>query len=83
MSGLQSAIDKAWPDAGEIQSITFVNLDGEGCYAVGQNVTTRIEKTIKSGMASDIPYVRVWAGDKVIAEFCQHTLTGVFFKVPG
>ena len=58
---------------------------GEGVedYVVGRkdgrNVT-RIEATTKSGMHSDIPYVRVWSGDNILAEFCQHNIIGVEFN---
>ena len=48
-------------------------------YYVGTDGVTRIEKTTKSGMHADIPYVRVWAGDQAIGEFCQHQLSAVFF----
>lgn len=48
-----------------------------GCYG-----TTRIEAFTKSGMYSDIPYVRVWKGDTPVAEFCQHNIVGVYFAPP-
>jgi len=48
-------------------------------YYVGSDGVTRIEKTTKSGMYANIPYVRVWAGDSALAEFCQHQLTAIFF----
>ena len=52
-------------------------------FRVGTDGVTRIEKTKKSGMHADIAYVRVWAGDQVISEFCQHQLSAVFFARDG
>lgn len=70
-----------WRDtSAEIDCITFRDVDGEGLSRVGSEGVTRIEKHTKSGMHSDIAYVRVWVGDHLRAEFCQHGLTGVFFK---
>lgn len=48
-------------------------------YAVGERGVTRIEATWKDGLHSHLPYVRVWNGEKAIAEFCQHLLAGVYF----
>jgi hypothetical protein len=50
-------------------------------YTVGKNGVTRIEATTKSGMYADLPYVRVWKGDKAYAEFSQHNIVGVYFEV--
>ena len=49
-------------------------------FAVGKGGVTRIEACFKSGMHSHIPYVRVWAGDTCLAEFCQHHIVGVYFS---
>lgn len=56
-------------------------FDGDGgrSYWVGNRGVTRIEAFTKPGMHSDIPYVRVWKGDKPEAEFCQHNIVGVYF----
>ncbi len=51
-------------------------------YEVGVNDVTRIEATTKSGMYADIPYLRVWKGETVIAEFCQHNIVGVYYGQP-
>lgn len=48
-------------------------------YRVGFDGVTRIEACTKSGMHADIAYVRVWAGEIAIAEFCQHNIVGVYF----
>lgn len=50
-------------------------------YRIGDCDITRIEIVNKEGMYSYIPYVRVWQGDKLFAEFCQHNLVGVWFEV--
>jgi hypothetical protein len=62
------------------QPIEAIELthDGER-YVVGRNGVTRIEATTKSGLHADLAYVRVWRGDKALAEFCQHGLAGVYF----
>lgn len=46
---------------------------------VGKNGVTRIEACTKPGLHCDIPYVRVWAGEVCLSEFCQHNIVGVFF----
>lgn len=65
------------------QSIHLIEIDTipevQGSYQVGRNGVTRIEACEKSGMYSSIPYVRVWAGDACMAEFCQHNIVGVYF----
>lgn len=50
-------------------------------YAVGRphSRVTRIEQCEKSGMHSYIPYLRVYAGDEVIAELCQHNIESIHF----
>ena len=51
-------------------------------YQVGIKGVTRIEATTKSGLHADMPYIRVWAGDAAIAEFCQHNVQGIYFERP-
>ena len=48
-------------------------------FSVGKAGVTRIEATTKSGLHADVPYVRVWAGESCLAEFCQHNIIGVYF----
>lgn len=70
----------------EIERI-IINEEGSGeyylyeGYCVGREGVTRIEGFVKSGSASYIPYIRVWKGDAPYAEFCQHNIQGVYFKV--
>lgn len=57
--------------------------DGDGtCFMVGDDGVTRIEACTKSGMHANIPYLRVWADDRCVAEFCQHQIVGVYFEPP-
>lgn len=51
-----------------------------GCDVGGGKVVTEIRQTIKSGMHADIPYVQVWYGDELYAEFCQHNIQGVYYE---
>lgn len=55
-------------------------------FCMGQRtdlgVITRIEACEKSGMYSNIPYVRVWCGEDCFAEYCQHNIIGVYFDRP-
>lgn len=65
------------------QEIECIEIDtipeSQAYYRVGVRNVTRIEACTKSGMHANIPYVRVWAGDICIAEFCQHNIVGVYF----
>lgn len=66
------------------QKISDIVIDtipeSQASYSVGRNGVTRIEACTKSGMHADIPYVRVWADDICLAEFCQHQIVGVYFS---
>lgn len=48
-------------------------------FSVGINGVTRIEAFNKDGLYSEIPYLRVWKGDAISAEFCQHGIVGTYF----
>lgn len=63
--------------------IEAIDTDQQGSgYRIDRNGVTRIEAFTKSGMHSEIPYVRVWIGDRPRAEFCQHQIVGIYFKAP-
>lgn len=63
-----------------IKAIQVDTIPGrEWEYSVGSSGVTRIEACTKSGLRAYIPYVRVWAGDVCLAEFCQHNIVGVYF----
>lgn len=51
-------------------------------YGVGENGVTEIRQSIKPGMHSDIPYLEIWKGDKLLAVFCQHNVAGVYYDRP-
>lgn len=61
--------------------IDMIKVDHEedGYFRVGYGGVTRIEACTKPGLHCDIPYVRVWEGEKPAAEFCQHNIIGVYF----
>lgn len=63
----------------QISSIQIDTVVGR-MIVVGQNGVTKIEATTKSGMYADIPYLRVWAGDQCLSEFCQHNIVAVNFE---
>jgi len=48
-------------------------------YEVGEENVTSIEAVTKSGMYSDIPYVRVFKLGQAHSEFCQHQIIGTYF----
>ena len=67
------------------QAIFMVTLPPESDgyspqFRVGRGGVTRIEACTKSGLHADIPYIRVWQGDECVAEFCQHSIAGVWFE---
>lgn len=69
--------EQCWPHAGEIESIW---VDDNTTHRVGIDGVTRIERTQKGGMHCNIPYVRVWKGDALHSEHCQHELQAVYFE---
>ena len=48
-------------------------------YAVGANGVTLIQPFNLCCEYAEIPYVRVWRGDRVLAEFSRHRLHSVFY----
>lgn len=54
--------------------------EGDG-WAVGYSGVTKIETVLRAGMHSNIPYIRVWKGDSLHAEYCQHNIVGVEYAV--
>lgn len=68
-----------WPDNQTIDEIHFDDGGTGATIKIGRNGITKIEPIMKSGEYAAIPYVRVWVGNRVHSEFCQHKLIGVFF----
>ena len=46
-------------------------------HTVGDQGVTKIELVDKPGLHCNLPYVRVWAGDRCIGEWCQHGIVGI------
>ena len=72
-----------WPK-GNIISVVVTWDDHERgvsgiAWRVGVDGVTLIEATEKNAEYCSIPYVRVWRGDAVVAEYCQHGLREVRF----
>lgn len=69
----QSALTLIVIDDDRERSIEGIRFD------VGKHGITRIEPIAKCGEYSHIPYFRVWRGNSVVGEFCQHKCLGVFY----
>lgn len=66
-----------------IRAVSVRETDaGSEYYEVGRDGVTLIEAATKSGMYADIPYVRIWKGEKCHSEHCQHNVLGVYFTEP-
>lgn len=46
-------------------------------HCVGCDGVTRIEACVKNGEYAHIPYLRIWSGDTVLVEYCQHKVAAV------
>lgn len=46
-------------------------------YAVGHGEFTKIERISHGALHCDIPYIRVWKGEKIEGEFCLHQIVGI------
>lgn len=64
----------------EIAAIAITYLDGGAGYKVDRDGVTKILATDKPGTWGLIPYVQVWIGERLLAEFCVHNIVGVYFK---
>jgi len=83
-------LDEVAPPAtgGEIHRLV-VHITNEGQpwdYTVGErfgpddDLVSRIEEIKLPGLHCDIPHLRVWAGERRIAEFSRHAVVGVLFS---
>ncbi len=68
--------------APKITSIQIDTVIGT-VYGVDVDGVTEISETTHPGQYIDIPYVRVWKGEYLFAEFCRHNIVGVFYNTPG
>jgi hypothetical protein len=76
------ALDKdCWPTEQPIRSITISNHENvtNETYTIGKFGVTKIEQFTKPGEYCFLPYVRVWRGGDLIAEFCQHRIYGTYY----
>jgi hypothetical protein len=48
-------------------------------WLVGMNGVTHITATEKPGLHCNIPYIQIWKGECLAAEYCQHGIVGVEF----
>jgi hypothetical protein len=48
-------------------------------YQVGSCDVTAIREVEENGEYSTIPWIEVWAGDKLLARFNQHKLEHIFY----
>ena len=81
-----------WKTDAKIISIRVYGPSGEygaaEAYDLGQDLgekwgaCTEIRPIQKSGMHANIPYIQVWAGDHLHAEFCQHNIVATYFEKP-
>ena len=59
----------------------FIDADSDPLYyRVGRKGVTRIEQFMLPGPQGELPYIRVWKGDLVDAEFCRHNIVGVYYE---
>jgi len=66
-----------------IRCVQVDNVEGSGfAYMVGSQNVTKIEAYEESGPYCMIPYIRVWKGEKLEAEFCKHQIVGVYYGEP-
>jgi hypothetical protein len=49
-------------------------------YDVGYGDVTEIRKVGRPSHYCDVPYIEVWKGDDLYAEFCQHNVAAVYFE---
>lgn len=59
--------------------------DNERVYnsnTVGHDGVTAIKRVGRPGMYGEIPYIEIWHGDRLTAEFCQHSIVGVIWEKP-
>lgn len=63
----------------EIVAIYF-RCEQQMAQRVGNAGVTKIEGGMKCGEQAYIPYLRIWKGDELYQEFCQHALEGIEYK---
>lgn len=65
-----------------IQASILVTKDEEESYRVGgPSGVTKIEKIELPGPHCMVPYIRLYKGDKIFADFCLHNIIGVYYDL--
>ena len=63
-----------------IRSIAYISTEGNpDSFHVGSYNVTEIREVEENGEYCMIPWVEVWAGEKLIARFNQHKLEHIFY----
>ena len=65
-------------DKREIKSIQSSLIDSPE-YCVGKYGITKIEAYGEPGMHCDLPWVRIFKSDEVVARICCHELAGIYY----
>ena len=74
-------IEKQLKTTKTIKSIlVYANEYGELVHKVGAVGVTEITKVSLAGPYNYVPYLKVWKGDILLAEFCQHNVVGVHYE---
>lgn len=61
--------------------ISRTNEDEESYRVGGPSGVTKIEATVYPGPHNNIPYIRLYKGDKIFADFCLHNIIGIYFDL--
>ena len=63
-----------------VREISFIDNQGNPRdYIVGCAGVTAIKETNECGEFAFIPWVEVWAGETLLARFCQNKLENIFY----
>ena len=63
-----------------MREISFIDSQGyPRFHIVGQAGITAIKEVEESGEFCYIPWIEVWAGETLVARFCQHKLERIAY----
>lgn len=64
-----------------VRMICYTSAEGNPHkFSIGVNGITEIRETEENGEFCTIPWVEVWAGEKIVARFNQHKLENIFYE---
>ena len=64
-----------------IESITYISAEGNPHqFIVGRGGITEIRETQECAEYCHIPWLEVWAGESIVARFCQHKVEHIFYR---